>query len=69
MGLPGQFSVTSNSLHNETGKLGPFTAFKIEGEEPAGEVAELLSAQNGVFYSDLATVEVPTSDILRPFLS
>jgi hypothetical protein len=61
--------VTKLRLHNETGKLGPFTAFKIEGEEPAGEVAELLSAQNGVFYSDLATVEVPTSDILRPFLS
>lgn len=60
--------VTKLRLRSETGRLKPFTAFKIEGEERTGEVAELLSTHSEAFYSDLATVEVPASDILRPFV-
>lgn len=60
--------VTTLNLHAETRRLTPITAFKIEGEEPIGEVAEILSAHGAMFNNDLATIEVPASDILSAFL-
>lgn len=61
--------VITLQLHVETRQLKPTTAFKIEGEEPSGDVAELLNAHHKAFFSDLATIEVAASDILRTFLS
>lgn len=60
--------VTKLRLHGETLKLAPFTEFLVEGEEPTGKVADMVSAHTSAFYTDLVTMEVPASDILRPLL-
>jgi hypothetical protein len=60
--------VTKLRIHSESRKLSRSTYFKIEGEDPPGQVAEILNASKAVFFSDLATIEIPASEILRPFV-
>jgi len=40
-------------------------AFEVEGDQPP----EMATAHDAAFYSDLATIAVPASDILRSFNS